>query len=230
MSKHESTITGRTQISRLLNHLQHLQCPFTVAIQDLPKQQRQILAINSDDDYLMLDVSVPKGRPLPSKGQTVVLQAQFHGEAAECSTRIMESADLAGKALLRIYMPESITYTQRRAFFRVVLDTDTPVAITLIDEENGSQFGTLEDISLGGLAAAVRTNADFAEIQSHLCLIQLPGGQVFHSEIEIVNKHRVDSESVRIGARFLNVSDTQMQKLERFIRQVERDQLKKRAG
>lgn len=228
MSLHASTITGRTQITRLLSHLQDLQCPVTVEIQDLPRQQRHILAINADAAYLMLDVKVPKGRPFPATGQVVRIKAEFHGEQALCTTHILESADLAGKALLRIHLPESVDYRQRRAFFRVMLDTDAPIPVTLIDDGNGSVFGRVEDISLGGLAVRVPSASDLTRIRADLCLIQLPGDESFHSELEVTNSRSLGSDTLRIGARFRCTHDTELRKLERFIRQIEREQLKKR--
>lgn len=228
MPVHDSTITGRTQITRLLSHLQDLHCPVSIEIADLPRQQRHILAINPDAEYLMVDVKVPSGRPFPTRGQNVNLSAEFHGEQAICSTRILECADMAGKALLRIHLPETINYRQRRAFFRVVLDTDPSIHVTLIDEMDGSRFGVLEDISLGGLAVCIPTEPDPTSLQAELCLIQLPGGEIFHSELKVTNTRITDADVLRVGGRFHRTRDAQLRKLERFIRQIEREQIKKR--
>ena len=228
MSLHDSTITGRTQIMRLFNHLQDLQCPVTVVIKDLPHQQRPILAVNPDADYLVLDVSVPKGRSFPGSGQAVQIKATFHGEEAACATHILESADMAGKALLRVHLPGAVEYRQRRVYFRILLDTLTPIPVTLVDEENGSLFGTLEDISLGGLAVRLACDPNQPQIHAELCLIHLPGGEIFHSEIELTNTRAIGSDTLRIGARLCRTNDAQLRKLERFIRQIEREQLKKR--
>lgn len=228
VSSQTSTITSRTQITRLLSHLQDLQCPVTIEIKDLPRQRRQILAINPDASYLMLDLKIPKGRPFPASGQPVRLTAEFHGEEAVWATRVLESADMAGKALLRIHLPQSIDYRRRRAFYRVLLDTETRIPVTLIGEENGNVCGSLEDISPGGLATRIPGEGDGSQIRAELCLVQLPGDEVFHSELEITNTRNVGNDSVRVGARFHRTNDAQLRKLERFIRQIEREQLQKR--
>ncbi len=228
MPLRKSTVVGRTQIARLLSHLQDLHCPLTVEIEHLPRQQRHILAINPDAEYLMLDVKVPAGRPFPARGQTVALTAEFHGEQAQCAARILECADLAGKALLRVHLPESIAYRQRRAYFRVALDSTPSIPVTLIDEERGSRFGILEDISLGGLAVRLAAEDDPTAIQAQLCLIQLAKSEYFYSPFEVTNTRPVDEDRLRLGARFQRTDETQLRKLERFIRHLEREQLKKR--
>lgn len=188
-----------------------------------------ILAINSDNDYLLLEgIPLPQNRKLPAPRQNVEVRAQFHGEEANFTSQIIEAADLAGKVLLRIKLPETIDYQQRRTHFRVPVEYESPISVTLIHEEEGSLFGVLEDISLGGIAVRVPMGSGSEKPVAELCLIQLPGGEVFHSELEISNTRPLNEEEVRIGARFRNPNEAQQRKLERFIRRLERELLKKR--
>ncbi|GAB4356994.1 MAG: hypothetical protein Kow006_24490 [Gammaproteobacteria bacterium] len=230
MPLRETTISGRTQIIRLLHHLQDLQCPLVLSLNQAECCRSSILAINSDDDYLLLDgVPLPQCKALPAPRQAVELRAQFHGEHARFSSHIIEAADLAGKALLRVKLPASIVYHQRRAHFRVQVDPGSEVRVTLVHEESGSCFGILEDISLGGIAVRLERSADGRKPEADLCLIQLPGGELFHSEIDITNIRPVSEETLRIGARFRDAEDVQQRGLERFIRRLEREFLKKRS-
>lgn len=229
MHLRETSIAGRTQITRLLNHLQDLECPLVLSFDQADCCRAGILAINPDNDYVLLEgIPLPQNRKLPVPQQQVEVRAQFHGEEARFTSQIIEAADLAGKALLRIELPEVIKYRQRRAHFRVPVEYKTPISVTLIHEEKGSLFGTLEDISLGGVAVRVGVDPNDEKPTAELCLIQLTGGEVFHSELQISNVRPISEEEVRIGARFLQPTDAQQRKLERFIRRLERELLQKR--
>lgn len=229
MHLHETSIAGRTQITRLLNHLQDLQCPLVLSQDEADCCRTGILAINPDDNYLLLEgVPLPQSRKLLAPQQRVDVRAQFHGEEARFSSHVIEAADLAGKALLRIKLPESIDYQQRRAHFRVPVEYDAPINVTLIHEEHGSHVGVLEDISLGGIAVRVAANANNDKPTAELCLIQLPDGELFHIELEISNVRPTGEGEMRIGARFRTLTEPQHRKLERFIRRLERELLKRR--
>lgn len=229
MPLRKTRLTGQTQISRLLTHLQDLQVKVHIDGAGITPQQTQILAVNADAQHLLVDrVRLRPGQPLPAPGRILTLEAEFHGESATFSAPIVEAADLAGQALLRLRLPTEVAYRQRRGYYRVSIEQDPPVHLTLIDEDEGSLFGVVEDISLGGLGARIRLPAGDTAIRAELCLIQLHGGQVFHSELEITNSRGLDAGEARIGARFRNPGESQLRKLERFIRQREREQLRRR--
>lgn len=229
MQLRETSISGRTQITRLLHHLQDLQCPMILSLNQAECCRANILAINPDGDYLLLDgIPLPQSQTLPAPQQAVELRAQFHGEEAHFSSRVIEAADLAGKALLRIQLPDSIHYHQRREHFRVQVGQENTIKVTLMHEETGSRFGTLDDISLGGVAVRIPVSPSEAKPEADLCMIRLPGGELFHSEINITNIRALSDQEVRIGARFRSTDDVQQRGLERFIRRLERALLKKR--
>lgn len=231
MELHDTKVTSRTQIARLLTHLQDLQCPLTVRVRNQRAQRTSILAVNAASDYLLLSASeISPGRPLPTAGQPVSVAAAFHGERARFESRVVEAADLAGKALVRVQLPALIDYRQRRAYFRVALAPEIHMTVSLVHRHEGSLLGTLEDLSLGGMGAFVESQPDGVMIAAELCSLELPDGDYFHSPLQITNTRTLaDDARVRVGARFVDPSPAQSRKLERLIRYLEREQLKQQA-
>lgn len=230
MKLHKTTVTGRTHITRLLVHLQDIQCPLLLGLANKRQRSTAILAVNPDQSYVLLDgITLEPGTALPRPGQAVRVEASFHGESARFETRIVEAADMAGRALMRIALPEHIDYHQRRAYFRITMSKDLRIPVTLIHEEQGSLFGVLDDISLGGLGAVMEVPDLDRAVEAELCLIQLPGGSVFHSDLHLTNTRASDEEGrIRVGGRFEQPAPAQVAKLERFIRQCEREALQRR--
>ncbi|ROR34902.1 flagellar brake protein [Inmirania thermothiophila] len=229
---HTLEVTSPARIAQLLARAQDDRRPLVLRFEsEAAPRGGAVAAVRPLEEYFLVEgIRRAKGEPLPEPGRGVHCRIDHPGERIEFVARVREAAPMGGQVLVRIAFPDRLLHHQRRAWVRVPVAAVAEVPVTLVDAAEGSLFGRLEDLSLGGLGSLVLMAgrgepADLATVEG--CIVQLPDGGVFHAGLEVRNVHPRSDGTLRVGARFSRIPRGQDHRLERFIREVERELLRR---
>ncbi len=225
-------ITDPAQIARLLERIMESRSLLAVTIPGVNAiYNSAILGVLSEDRCLLLDELNPED------GHKHVINAtKFHsftrhrGVEIHFASRVLEVGQEAQGAFYRVAFPETVDYKQRRESYRVRIGLSQNISVTIENGEAKPLTGRVYDISAGGLGAYVDRNTRLSVGQVlPSCTVQLPGNKQISSAIEI-RYAKLDEQTgdLRIGARFLNLSRTERNTIEKFIAALEREMLRKR--
>jgi c-di-GMP-binding flagellar brake protein YcgR len=144
---------------------------------------------------------------------------------------------------LYIAIPASLIRLQRREYYRVPTPVANPVRCTIRvppDDESGGPgttvVVTLKDISGGGIGVIDEKKLldnTIGRIYKD-CRIDLPGGTVVTTNLQIRNSHDLtlaSGKSIRkIGCMFVNLSSPMLAAVQRYITKLERERNAKATG
>lgn len=189
-----------------------------------------LLDVDVERNLILLDELNPQlGHELACQARELRVHCQCQGVELSFDCRIEVGRGQRGISFYRAALPEAVNYLQRRSNYRVRVGRDLNVPVSL--STNGALDGELIDLSLGGLGATLPDRADVARGQIvEACSIQLPRCDPLTTELEIrfVYQDRV-RQAVRIGASFRNLDPQRQNLLRRFITQLEREMLRRKA-
>lgn len=119
--------------------------------------QSMIIALDIERGLLWLDDLFPQQRTLDI-GDELVIRHHRNGEQLLIRTPILAFGSCYGAAGIAILLPENASYSPRRSHprFNSVGDSPTMVKIRTLGQE--PSFGTLQDISAGGLRVNIAGN------------------------------------------------------------------------
>lgn len=218
----------RPQILALLRRLHQDRCLLAVTLPDDKHiYSSALLEIHPEQDLLVLDELKPDtGHAGLLQGRSCRVRGELKGVTVAFAASLIEAGIRNGIAYYHMTLPATVNYGQRRAHYRprVALALRTPVEFTLAD--GGTLTGTLLDISLGGLRVKLDGEAAGLGISTELpCRMQLPNGTELSCAIE--SRFVSGSPMNQLGGRFLGLQAAQRNLLQRFIRELEREELKK---
>ena len=221
-------ISFRPQIISLLRRIHSSRCLLAVSVADDARiYNSALLEIDPERGFVLLDELTPEG------GHHALLEhrhcrvrAELKGITLAFAAALLEAGSRDGIAYYRMEFPASVHYGQRRAHYRPHVSHAKKTAVELTLPGGRSVTGSLHDISLGGLRVRLDTDIDAPPLSTVLpCRMQLPDGGELRCTVEL--RFLGGGQVSHIGGRFESLPPTQRQTLQRFIRELEREELKK---
>lgn len=218
----------RPQILGLLRRLHQSRCLLAVTVpEDSHTYNSALLEIHAEQDFLVLDELKPAdGHAALLQQRTCRVRGELKGVTVAFSTSLLESDSRDGIAYYRVAFPKTVHYGQRRAHYRprVALSKRTTVAIEFGD--GTAVTGIVQDLSLGGLRIKLDGEAAGLDVGTTLpCRIQFPDGTELRCTIE---SRFVSGSAQHLGGQFQALQPAQRSILQKFIRELEREELKKK--
>ncbi|MBI5042213.1 MAG: flagellar brake protein [Gammaproteobacteria bacterium] len=191
-----------------------------------------LLDVNPERNIILLDELSPRGgHELACQVRQLRVRCQCHGVELSFACAIEVGQSQRGISFYRASLPDAINYLQRRINFRVRVGVNLAVPVHLPLEGAAILDGELSDLSLGGLGANVSTHVKLSRGQIiDTCSIHLPKGESLQAELEIrFVRHDTQRQQQHIGAAFRNLQPQQEQTLRKFVAQLEREMLRRKA-
>ena len=189
-----------------------------------------LLALDPAAKTLVLDA--PRGmddnRYLP--GQNVTVSVWKNGIQLRFQLEVRRQGSFQNRPALLTNWPSFIEYIQRRNAFRIKL-RNIRNRIDFILENNTHVPGRLLDISVTGFSVLVEDGIQVEPGQQANCEIEIERKSQFFALSEIRNVNRAGiNDHLRVGARFVDIKTEHKLRLEKLIREFEREQLRSGRG
>ena len=194
-----------------------------------------ILAVNPDDDTLILDAAssdvinarVDGAEQLICVTQLDKIKIQF---AAPTPLRISHE----GHTAFRVVLPEVLLRLQRREYYRLIASNPHSLSCLIPISSGGekrmvSMEATVLDISSGGLAILLPPNEPALEPDTVLtdCRLMLPETGPIVTSLRVRNLFRITNRDgsimLRAGCEFTDLSSSMASTIQRYILKAERE-------
>ena len=217
----------------VLNKLFSRRVLLTVAIKDSDLSYGStILEIKEDEEYLVLDELYPtEGHKLIETGVEIDINAQLNGAFIYFKSIIEAISENDNTAYYKVHFPDELYHYQRRGSFRVSVNVQREIPVSLTTEDNVLISAELRDISLGGVSLRCK-EISHAEIKKgdHIptCMIHTDKKNRIIASLDICHVEKIiETGTLRIGAVFTSMNKADEHRLEHFIALLERAIIKK---
>lgn len=224
-------IANPAQVVALLRRASEGRELLTVVLPDASRPYNSaILEVDSNQGYLLLDELNPvDGHQRLAAGSQLRASCRIRGVELSFGTTVREIGGESGVAYYRVAMPNELHYQQRREHYRVEVGRGLVIPVYLFLDSDGKVEGQLCDLSAGGLRLRLETTSPVKRGQRiDRCTIPLAKGDELSAALEVRYARFEDNAKwLRIGARFLDLSRAQRNRIRRFVAQVERELIRK---
>lgn len=218
----------RPQIISLLRRLHQGRCLLAITLtNDKQPYNSALLEINAEQDFIVLDELKPdSGHAALLTQGSCRIRAELKGVTVAFTATLIEAGSRDGIAYYRCTFPNTLHYGQRRAYYRPRVGHANRTTVELELSAGEIATGVLQDLSLGGLR--IKLNREIAGLSSNTilpCHLKLPDGTTFECAIEV--RFLSGAPTCQLGGRFEPLPPSQRQLLQKFLRELEREELKK---
>lgn len=227
------TSANKSMIVNLLQQISDHHDFVTVALPEInTKFTSAILEVDSSDEHFMLDELVPNtGQSHIENVEYINIVGHAHGITASFNSRLIRVDNISGELKRNVLMlPTTINYNQKRYHYRVPVGYNKQCRVTLTMNKHQSYTGELRDLSLGGIRAIFPygVSINVGDIAAS-CLIDLENQKPIKCPLKIRFSHpSKNNKALIVGGSFLQNSLQQERSIQRLVRALEREQLKKR--
>lgn len=188
-----------------------------------------LLDVHPADDEIVLDQLNPAfGERLAEVHQAFEVLGQVDGISIRFAARLIRHDVDDGLTCHVARLPSSITLVQRRDAFRIHTPAHPQCRAVISTEEGDSIDGFLVDLSVSGVGFRVRADQapELAPGMRFDARIVMPDAAVT-TQMEIRFNKALEGRSIhRIGARFMGLDTQDRRRIERYVFQLQRRQLK----
>lgn len=214
-----SEISGAGSVAARLSALQHQ--AFLIGVRPAGQAAEPcssaLVAVLPDQGGLLIDSF--DGAPEP--GAMLELTASVPGARFRMQARLTGHTRHGGLDCLQLSLPERVHWSQRRRHQRVALGPAQAVEVHLLTASRGRVVAELGDISVTGLSLRLAPGQDTGLRAGDVvprCTVKLPGAEPLCCAIEICHLSPAQGAgSPRLGARFLDLQEDDLLRLERFV-------------
>lgn len=191
--------------------------------------QSMIIALDIERGLLWLDDLFPQQR-LVDVGDEITLRHHRHGEHLVVRANVVALGASFGLSGLAILLPESAHYTPRRASERFTISPASSLTAKIRTLGQEPCYGTLQDISSGGMRINVAGNL-LAQLRHGallpLCEVSLDDGFQLRCRAKVCSfrMNRNPYRSTQISLEFVGINDATQERLNRFLRQMRNQQV-----
>lgn len=227
------TITDRNRIQRLLNTIKDVRALLQVTLPNNGDSQytSAILEVDDETHELLLDELLPNDSgSMVLTGQSLSITANLYGVAIEFHTQVERTGKIDGISYYSAPLPETLTYAQQRADYRVHISMLNRPSVLLDAPDLGPTTGEVLNISLGGACLLLDKSTPLEPgHRISLCHISLPDGahiecpaDVCHVRMESgLNKQTSDKKQV--GIAFHDIPIEQRRAQQAYIIKLQRE-------
>ncbi|MBC3870265.1 flagellar brake protein [Undibacterium oligocarboniphilum] len=155
------------------------------------------------------------------------------------STTGIERTDFENRPALRFHIPPSLIRLQRREYYRINTPLSIPIKVSFpVDIDAGTETLklTLVDISCGGIAVLDEKkilDCSVGKTYDH-CKVDLPTIGLVDVSLQIRNFQELvllnGKANRRVGCQFINLSNSVLASIQRYIMKLERERNSKMTG
>ncbi|MBC3885993.1 flagellar brake protein [Undibacterium griseum] len=155
------------------------------------------------------------------------------------STTGIESTDFENRPALQFHIPPSLIRLQRREYYRINTPLSIPIKVSFPVEFDGGIETlklTLVDISCGGIAVLDEKkvlDCSVGKTYDH-CKVDLPTIGLVDVSLQIRNFQELvllnGKTNRRVGCQFINLSNSVLASIQRYIMKLERERNSKMTG
>ncbi len=220
------SVRGQKRIISILRQLQADRELLSVTVPDCSATANTaILGIKEDRGFLLLDeFSSRVTHKAFLKGKRAVAKGRLNGAEMFFDCQLIKTGADDNMVLYAVRLPVEIIHRQRRNQFRLRLPPALCIPVEVSNLNGCSTAGELHDLSTSGLGALLQTGhcPQHGDLLSSVS-ITLPGATSFITELE-VRFSRIDEtrHMLRLGGRFLGLTQQQERKLEQFLAEQQR--------
>lgn len=195
----------------------------------------QLIGVNQEHNLLIFDTS-----PNDEINQLVIdtkrlfCATSIHDIPIEFELTSPKQAKLAGKLVFVSQLPENLIRMQRRQFFRVTIPNSIS-AVCYFQTADKNIKMEIHDISIGGLSIMIIGDFPLPFEMYNVyekCEVQLSIGNNLKLDLEVRNhlkKPPIRKKPViQVGFAFRNISEAEMNQIQRFIFNIESQRLRTR--
>jgi c-di-GMP-binding flagellar brake protein YcgR len=225
-------ISERSKVIALLRRIKKQRTLLTVSA---PGRQEMyssaILELDATRGYLIIDELTPSvGQRRLAALHHIGISTRLEGVETRFDAALIRIETIDGVASNYMALPQFIDYKQKRHHYRVQVPRGLNLSVAIsFDDQQIILEGKIQDISLGGIAATFRTERGFQKgtvVDS--CNIALPDGTVISSRLNIRSVRRnKNRKELILGGAFLGLIPKHKRTLEHFVRQLERELIRK---
>ncbi len=224
-------ITGRTEIVRLLEQLIRRKVLLSLRIEGGDAYYASILlGLDGHPVYLQLD-EIPSGPGNPDVKQSTRLEVSGRLTGAQFGfrTEVVAVEHRADGRLYHTVFPELLTYLQRRKSFRVGVEREQRIPVTLALGDRLPCVGALHDISLGGLSVRWPLEPKACKRLDPVphCTIHIPGERAISCKAQVCDV-RQEADAWVVGLRFVSPDHRLRHRVARFVFALERQAARQR--
>jgi len=188
-----------------------------------------LLTVDLDNNQLELDELTPRdGDLLVKLHQQFFVSGQLDGAQIDFPVQVTKREIREGLASYWAAIPDSIQYHQRRKAFRVDAPAHPACRMVLTNQEGDWFEGRLADLSVtgAGFLLSARKAVSLPRGERCECEIELPCGSI-ETKVDIrFNMPVRDKPHHRLGAQFTDLAVADRRRIERFVFDLQRKQLK----
>lgn len=226
-------ITNKSRIVDLLQQLSNYHVLLTVTLPRIGSTfTSAILAVDANDERFIMDELMPSEgqRHLREVGQLSVA-GRLQGISANFSTNLIQIEEGDDISSNWMGLPEVVNYKQKRFYYRVPVGFDKKYQVVISTDGNKTYTGQLRDLSLGGIKAIFPADTDIKTGDiARYCRIKFVNHTTISCPLEIRFTCPSNSNKMLIiGGSFLDLTPQQERAIERIVRALERELLRKQA-
>jgi c-di-GMP-binding flagellar brake protein YcgR len=229
---HQYAIASRIEINQLLHGIMRQTALVTASVGNDDSFLTTIVAIDEDEECLLLErarQSDQAQRVL--KKQRLLCSTSLDKVKIQFVCEEIEAVEYEGSPAFRSALPQEMMRLQRREYYRMAIPASAPVKCTLsaVDGDSSAVVQlNLLDISCGGFAVLTPPEMFSPELGAHYaCTIQLPGISALRAKVQARNgfmlKLANGKPTQRSGFAFVNLPESMLSSIQRYIMNVERD-------
>lgn len=225
-------VTSPELILVLLNRLRSAQAPLSLSFhRDPGSYLSTIIDINEPQRLLLLDeLTDPSAHRRMQLGMNFKVEARLGGVLIHFTAKDASFfKDAQGKGLYQIALPKQLLYHQKRGHYRVPLLGSAFALSARLTRTHSSLGGIMTDLSQGGVGILARTTTKI-RLGDRLDKVRLElGDQTLEIlEMEVCYLQRFSQKDfLRLGCRFIELSQAMSDALKASLVALERQQLKK---
>jgi flagellar brake protein len=233
------TVASRLEISQLLNGIMRQGALITAAIGRDEFFLTSILAIDDAEDLLLLDCARD-----PRQNQHAL-----NKRALACSTALdkvkieficdhLIAVAYDGREAFQARLPRQMQRLQRREYYRMATPIISPIKCTLTVSTADASAKidlNLHDISCGGMAVITPPEIFTPALGTHYdCTIHLPGTTGVRTRVQACNAFMLKLANGKVtqrsGFAFVNMPESILATIQRFIMNLERQRRNRQLG
>jgi len=186
--------------------------------------QSMIIAIDVERGLLWLDDLFPQ-QLMVEVGDEITLRHHRQGEQLVVRAPVVALGANFGATGLAIILPESARYTPRRSSQRFSVNSDSPLMVKIRTLGQEPCYGTLQDISSGGIRIQVAGNL-LGQLRHGallpLCEVSLPDTLQLRCRAKVCafRMSRSPYRNTQISMEFVDLADHKRAELTQFLREM----------
>lgn len=180
------------------------------------------------DKYLHVSIPTKKGQLMPFEfKQKLIIDLRFKGRSFQFDT-IIENRHFYPIPILVLLKPESLIEIQRRHWVRVPATLRLRYCQTGEEKINIINIGTTVDISGGGICFLTNDPIEAGQILD--MEINLPDREPVFCQVRVLRLHQPNGKNSKTNKAFseyVDITETQRDRIVRFVLEKQRELIKK---